>query len=54
MKFLDYFLSVDLPPIEMAGSGPTALPQLFNELHRCCQNQEFQRVVQVANRYVII
>jgi len=34
----------------MAGSGPTALPQLFNELHRCCQNQEFQRVVQVANR----
>jgi len=34
----------------MAGTGPTALPQLFNELHRCCQNQEYQRVVQVANR----
>lgn len=34
----------------MAGASPTALPQLFNELHRCCQNQEYQRVVQVANR----
>jgi len=34
----------------MAAAGPTALPQLFNELHRCCQNQEYQRVVQVANR----
>jgi len=34
----------------MAVANPTALPQLFNELHRCCQNQEYQRVVQVANR----
>lgn len=34
----------------MAAAGPTGLPQLFNELHRCCHNQEYPRVVQVANR----
>jgi len=36
----------------MAGSSQTGLPQLFSELHRCCQNQEYNRVIQVANRII--